>query len=89
MLNSMTIEQLGEWHSYYLLEPFGEERDDLRSGIIASTIANVNRDSKRRSRPYQPSDFMPDYEKQATRKPLTSVEEWEEVKAMARALRAS
>lgn len=49
-----------EWQAYYELEPFGEERADLRAGIIAATIANVHRG--KRSRPYKPSDFMPEYE---------------------------
>lgn len=43
--------------AYYQLEPFGEERDDLRSGIIASTIANANRGKGQK--PFKPSDFMP------------------------------
>lgn len=42
--------------AYEQLEPFGEYRDDLRAGIVASTIANVN--SKRR---YKPDDFMPQF----------------------------
>ncbi|HEY8766051.1 MAG TPA: hypothetical protein VIP09_02115 [Dehalococcoidia bacterium] len=36
-----------------------EENEDLRSGIVASVIANVNRDPKQRSEPYSPQDFMP------------------------------
>ena len=45
------------------IEPFGEERADVRAGIIASVIANVNRDAKKRSQPFAPSDFMPFREK--------------------------
>ena len=41
----------------YRMEPFGEERADLRAGIIASTIANVNRGKK--GRLSKPTDFMP------------------------------
>lgn len=47
------------------MEPFGEERADLRMGILAATIANVNRGKKGKS--YKPTDFMPFY-KGATRK---------------------
>ena len=43
-----------------------EEREDLRAGIVASTIANANRDPKRRKQPFKPQDFMPVYEKQKT-----------------------
>lgn len=44
--------------AYYQLEPFGVERDDLRSGIIAATIANSNRDPKKQKKPFTPEDFM-------------------------------
>jgi hypothetical protein len=30
-----------------------------RAGLIASTVANANRDQKRRRRPYEPQDFIP------------------------------
>ena len=35
--------ELVEWQAYYNLEPWGEQKADIRTGIIASTIANVNR----------------------------------------------
>src|SRR5436853_567470 len=46
--------------AYYGLEPWGEERADLRAGIVASTLANCHRDPKKR--PFEPRDFMPDFE---------------------------
>lgn len=42
-----------------MLDPMGGEREDLRSGIIAATIANVNRGKD--SSPFEPSDFMPKF----------------------------
>jgi hypothetical protein len=36
-----------------------ERAADLRAGIVASTIANVNRDPKKKPDAYQPADFMP------------------------------
>lgn len=62
MLDRMSHAEFLEWHDYYATEPFGEERGDLRAGIVASIIANVNRDPKKRKEPYQPTDFMPFYE---------------------------
>lgn len=56
----MSSAQLAEWMAYAKLEPFGEERADLRAGIIASVIANVNRDPKKQ-RPFKPEDFMPKF----------------------------
>lgn len=40
-------------------EPWGESRADLRAGIIASTIANVNR--RKGKKAYKPVDFMPKF----------------------------
>lgn len=45
--------------AFYELEPWGAEMEDWRAGLIASTVANANRDQKRRRRPYEPQDFMP------------------------------
>ena len=47
--------------AFYSIEPWGPERADLNAGIIASTIANVNRDSKVRPEPFTASDFIPKY----------------------------
>jgi hypothetical protein len=56
-----------EFMLYERLEPYGDKRSDIHCGIIASTIANVNRDPKKQ--PYKPSDFMPKFEVQ---KPQTA-----------------
>lgn len=55
----MGSRELSEWIAYSELEPFGEERADLRAGIIASTIANSSQTT--RAEAYQPRDFMPDF----------------------------
>jgi hypothetical protein len=52
----------------YRLEPWGEERADLRSGIVASVIANVHRNPKKQRKPCQPVDFMPDFAGERKRK---------------------
>lgn len=52
----MTASQFAEWYAFYQIEPFGEERADLRSGIISATLANVYRSE---GKPYLPLDFMP------------------------------
>lgn len=61
MLSEMTSEQLSEWMAYYTLEPWGEERADLRMGILASVDANIHKSTKRK-KPYKPEDFMPTFE---------------------------
>lgn len=59
MLETMSWRQLQGWMEFYALDPFGEERADLRMGILASLIANSHRDAKQTPTPYAPSDFMP------------------------------
>lgn len=48
-----------EYWVHFGLEPWGLEREDLRAGIVASTIANANRDAKKKPRPFTPEQFMP------------------------------
>ena len=43
---------------YYAMEPWGEQRADLRAGIVASTMANLWRS---KGEPSKPSDFMPEF----------------------------
>lgn len=59
LLSRISSRELAEWMAFYQLEPWGAETEDWRTGLVASTIANVNRDQKRRRRPYEPQDFMP------------------------------
>jgi hypothetical protein len=58
MLRDMRPSELGEWMALWQVSPWGADRSDLAAGIIASTIANVNRDSKRRAAAFRPSEFM-------------------------------
>ena len=58
----MSSREFAEWMAYYEIEPFGEERADWRAGMIAATIANIFRDTKKRRKPYKPQDFMPKLE---------------------------
>jgi len=48
--------------AYFSIEPFGEERADLRMATIACLIANANRDEKKRREPYTVQDFMPRFD---------------------------
>ena len=51
--------EFAEWLAYNRLEPWGQERADLRAAIIAATVANCNRGSD--TRPFAAKDFMPDF----------------------------
>ena len=59
MLSRIDSRELAEWAAYFELEPWGTEVEDWRAGLIASTVANVNRDPKKQKKPYEVSDFMP------------------------------
>ena len=63
MLGRMSSREVTEWMAYASVEPFGEDRGDLRAALICSVIANANRDPKKKADPYQPIDFMPFAEK--------------------------
>lgn len=87
MAREVTWRELQELQAYAQIEPFGEEREDLRAGIIASSIVNalvmINRDPRKgRPRLTSPGDFMPKFSgadgkpARAARKPLTDRDDW-------------
>lgn len=47
--------------AYASIEPFGEERADLRIAINTCVLANINRGKK--TPPYKPEDFMPYFDR--------------------------
>jgi len=59
MLRAMSARELDEWAAYYAVEPWGEERADLRTGILAALQANLWRKSGTPA--VKPADFMPDF----------------------------
>lgn len=63
LLARIDSREISEWIAFFGLEPWGTETEDWRAGMIASTIANVNRDTKKQKKPFQPDDFMPQREK--------------------------
>ena len=75
MLADMQPHHLGEWLAYHRINPWGQWRDDLRSGIVASVIANVNRDPKRKPEPFTASDFIPQFERVEPDAPAPDLDE--------------
>lgn len=61
-----------------------EKRLDLRAGVIAATVANVNRDKKKRPKPYIPADFFADLEDKRPRRPQTPEEQRDALMRVAR-----
>lgn len=85
MLGEMTWAQFYAWWCFYhYVEPFGEERDDLRVGQLAAFIGNYFRFGKQRGKKFKPLDFMP-YSKDGKvdrRKPMKTKEQWDHFKGV-------
>ncbi len=58
MLSEMTATQLREWMIYAEQEPFGYEFFNFMLGKICSVLAELQRDPKKRTQGYKPSQFM-------------------------------
>jgi len=76
----MDAQEFAEWLAFDQIEPFGANREDQRTGLIASTIVNVNK--KPGKTPSKWSDFLPPYEK---RKPNI---DWRDLLSKVEALNA-
>lgn len=79
MLEKMPWVQFLAWMAYSELEPFGEERSDLRAGMTTAAVYNVHRDPK--LRPLGAEDFMPFAARRGrsaggARRPLTDPKAW-------------
>jgi hypothetical protein len=63
----ISASELSEWREFYDKEPWGWEPDCFKSGIIAATVANVHRDSKKKRTPFEATDFIPGHVKQPSK----------------------
>lgn len=57
LLSEISSSELTEWMAFDAIEPFGDPRDDLRAGIVASAV--VNHSMSPPKQPTKPVDFMP------------------------------
>ncbi|MCC6426284.1 MAG: hypothetical protein IT435_05635 [Phycisphaerales bacterium] len=64
--DALTPDELAEYRGAWLAS---QRRLDQRAGVLAALIANVNRDSKRRRKPFVPADFYPSLGKTTRRLP--------------------
>jgi hypothetical protein len=69
LLSTLSSYELHEWLLFYQINPFGIFRADIQAGIIASTIANVNRGSN--TKEFTPEDFLPKFEEKIDNKQQT------------------
>jgi hypothetical protein len=56
--DTMSGEEFSQWAAYDLISPIGDERGDWQAAVVASVIAETNRDSRKRPRAFQPKDFL-------------------------------
>jgi len=54
----MSAAEFREWLVYYLIEPFGEDRADLRMGIMACATLSPH---VRKGVKLRPADFIPKF----------------------------
>lgn len=59
LLTRMSSRELSEWQQFYAVEPFGEERADIRSAISAAAIVTSLRGLGGVKRPVKAEAFMP------------------------------
>lgn len=60
----MSSREFSEWMAYYAIEPFGEERADLRQALTTSAVHNSIQAQSKHPKWTKPEDFMP-YSEQA------------------------
>jgi hypothetical protein len=58
MLRNMSARHFIEWQLYYDLEPFGEERADLRSAQVVQTFINLHRDTEKHPKPFSVTECL-------------------------------
>ncbi len=56
LLSELDSRELSEWMAYETVEPFGAVRDNLHAGVVAATVANVNR--AKGDKTFSPDDFL-------------------------------
>lgn len=77
MLREMRPSELGEWTAFWLINPWGANRGDLQAGIVASTVANAFRDTRKRRKAFAAADFMPRFGRpKPAPTPRQAIESW-------------
>ena len=65
MVAGLSSPEVTELFAFHAMEPFGEERADLRAGIVASTVANFAGKQLADGVQRKPADYMPYVEQPA------------------------
>jgi hypothetical protein len=73
----MSSHELSEWKAFYIIEPFGEERADIRQALTTQGIYNVHQAQRKHPKWHKVEEFMPFKEKA---EPVTDAEDPEVLK---------
>lgn len=77
LLDSLDAAEFQEWLAYYGLDPWTEDRGDLRAGIIASTVVQALGGKAKAA------DFIPTYGPPPERAPMTDDQMWDQAVKLA------
>lgn len=58
LIKDWSADTLFDWLGFLECQPLDFARQDLRTGVIAATVAEGRRNPKERGYPYAPSDFL-------------------------------
>ena len=61
----ISSQEYTEWLAYYQIDPWGEERSDLRNAMLAMLLANQYRSKGRRA--FKIEDFIPKFGRERKR----------------------
>lgn len=86
MLEQMSLRQFREWRAFADLEPFGEERADIRTAHIVQTILNMNRDRKKHPTPISLSECVLKFGEEERQKPAKT---WQQMKQIGQMVAAA
>ncbi len=86
LLDRITVEEFQTWFLLEQIEPYGEYGAWLRTGVLASTMANIHRGKDQSA--FAPLDFMPEAFRPPKKieTPKTMKEKWMAIMAIQNAL---
>jgi hypothetical protein len=89
LLREIDGQELSEWMAYFDREPFGEGVAWLRHGLAQAMQANIHRDAKKRTKPFEAADFMLPERRTASDEDGRDLSAAHSIEAMARWMNAS
>jgi len=65
----MTNQEFMTWAAYYRVEPWGDDRADIRSAIVAQVTASLSNLVAKRPRSFKLSQFIPKFNRPTKQTP--------------------